>query len=343
MSRQASAQRTITLMCQSPRSFLVACDIGTSKICVLIGEQNAARLSRRDRQGRVPPTGAPARATSSTSTPRSRPSSGPPKRRKSWPGSRFPGPGWGFPAPTCGPSTAGGWSPWPARTGRSPRRTSTRVIDAARGVQIPQDHEVVHVVPRDFAVDGQDGVGGPRRHDRQPARGRRPRRHGARGGDPEHRHLHEQGGHRGRPARARAVRRRRGGPHAGREGARDLPDRHRGRNDRGRGLPEGDDRAHRGRPDRRRPLHQRSRRRPAGADHATPSGSRRSTAAPCAARWPRTRWSRSRWSAAARRSSARARRLSDILQPRAEELLGLDPRRHQAARPRQGGPLRASC
>jgi cell division protein FtsA len=37
----------------------------------------------------------------------------------------------------------------------------TRVIDAARGVQIPQDHEVVHVLPRDFAVDGQDGVADP--------------------------------------------------------------------------------------------------------------------------------------------------------------------------------------
>ena len=36
-----------------------------------------------------------------------------------------------------------------------------RVVDAARGVQIPQDHEVVHVVPREFAVDGQDGVADP--------------------------------------------------------------------------------------------------------------------------------------------------------------------------------------
>ena len=36
-----------------------------------------------------------------------------------------------------------------------------RVIDAARGVQIPQDHEVIHVVPREFAVDGQDGVADP--------------------------------------------------------------------------------------------------------------------------------------------------------------------------------------
>ena len=38
------------------------------------------------------------------------------------------------------------------------REDVTRVIDAARGVQIPQDHEVVHVLPREFAVDGQDGV-----------------------------------------------------------------------------------------------------------------------------------------------------------------------------------------
>jgi cell division protein FtsA len=37
----------------------------------------------------------------------------------------------------------------------------SRVVDAARGVQIPQDHEVVHVIPREFAVDGQDGVSDP--------------------------------------------------------------------------------------------------------------------------------------------------------------------------------------
>jgi cell division protein FtsA len=41
------------------------------------------------------------------------------------------------------------------------REDVTRVIDAARGVQIPQDHEVVHVIPREFAVDGQDGVDDP--------------------------------------------------------------------------------------------------------------------------------------------------------------------------------------
>ncbi len=215
--------RCTAIAMPKPESFLVACDIGTSKICVLIGEQNARRSPRRDRQGRVPPTGVPVRATSSTSTPRSRPSSGPPKRRKSWPGCRFPGPGSAFPALTCGPSTAGAWSPCPARTGRSPRRTSTRVIDAARGVQIPPGPRG-RARPASGFRGGRPGRRGrPGRHDRQPPRGRRPRRHGARRRDAEHRDLHEQGRHRGRPAGPRAVRRGRGGPHAGREGARDLP------------------------------------------------------------------------------------------------------------------------
>ena len=33
-----------------------------------------------------------------------------------------------------------------------------RVIDAARAVSIPSDREVIHVVPRGYVVDGQDGV-----------------------------------------------------------------------------------------------------------------------------------------------------------------------------------------
>jgi cell division protein FtsA len=33
-----------------------------------------------------------------------------------------------------------------------------RVVDAARAVSIPSDREVIHVVPRGYVVDGQDGV-----------------------------------------------------------------------------------------------------------------------------------------------------------------------------------------
>jgi len=34
----------------------------------------------------------------------------------------------------------------------------TRVIDAARAVSVPNDREVIHVVPRGYVVDGQEGV-----------------------------------------------------------------------------------------------------------------------------------------------------------------------------------------
>ncbi|MHB8572040.1 MAG: cell division protein FtsA [Candidatus Dormibacteria bacterium] len=33
-----------------------------------------------------------------------------------------------------------------------------RVVDAARAVSVPSDREVIHVIPRSFVVDGQDGV-----------------------------------------------------------------------------------------------------------------------------------------------------------------------------------------
>jgi cell division protein FtsA len=34
----------------------------------------------------------------------------------------------------------------------------TRVIDAARAVSVPNDREIIHVVPRGYVVDGQEGV-----------------------------------------------------------------------------------------------------------------------------------------------------------------------------------------
>src|SRR5439155_19895442 len=38
------------------------------------------------------------------------------------------------------------------------QRDVDRVIDAARTVSIPSDSEVIHVMPRGFTVDGQEGV-----------------------------------------------------------------------------------------------------------------------------------------------------------------------------------------
>ena len=37
----------------------------------------------------------------------------------------------------------------------------SRVIDAAKAVAIPMDKEIVHVLPQDFVVDGQDGIKEP--------------------------------------------------------------------------------------------------------------------------------------------------------------------------------------
>ncbi len=42
------------------------------------------------------------------------------------------------------------------------QRDIERVIDAAKAVAIPVDREVLHVIPIDFVVDGQDGVNDPR-------------------------------------------------------------------------------------------------------------------------------------------------------------------------------------
>ena len=37
-----------------------------------------------------------------------------------------------------------------------------RVIDAAKAVAIPLDREIIHVLPQDFVVDGQDGIKDPK-------------------------------------------------------------------------------------------------------------------------------------------------------------------------------------
>ena len=36
-----------------------------------------------------------------------------------------------------------------------------RVIDAARAVAIPADQKILHIIPRDFIIDGQEGIRSP--------------------------------------------------------------------------------------------------------------------------------------------------------------------------------------
>ena len=65
-----------------------------------------------------------------------------------------------WPARTSRPSTAGAW--WrQARRTRHQADDVDRALDAARAIAIPHDREVLHVIPRGYAVDGQDGVKDP--------------------------------------------------------------------------------------------------------------------------------------------------------------------------------------
>jgi cell division protein FtsA len=41
------------------------------------------------------------------------------------------------------------------------REDVRRAIDAARAVALPSEREILHVLPQDFVVDGQDGIGAP--------------------------------------------------------------------------------------------------------------------------------------------------------------------------------------
>jgi cell division protein FtsA len=41
------------------------------------------------------------------------------------------------------------------------REDVNRVIEAAQAISIPQDHEILHVVPQEFVVDDQDGIRDP--------------------------------------------------------------------------------------------------------------------------------------------------------------------------------------
>ena len=40
-------------------------------------------------------------------------------------------------------------------------RTCARAIDAAKAVSLPAGREILHVLPQDFVVDEQDGIGAP--------------------------------------------------------------------------------------------------------------------------------------------------------------------------------------
>jgi len=125
---------------------------------------SSASISRRDaddsRQGRWCRPAASRRPLSSTST---RPSGR--SRARSTTLSGYPG------TRSIGPSSASAGRTWRARTpwrrGRHrhqrevTREDIDRALEVARAVSIPSSREVLHVLPRGFIVDGQEGVKDP--------------------------------------------------------------------------------------------------------------------------------------------------------------------------------------
>ena len=143
-----------------PENFLVACDIGTTKICVLIGEQNAngsldvigkgAAANRGTRKGNIVNVDATIEAIKRAA-----------EEAEIMAGVQIARAWVGVSGSNVRSFNSRGVVAVAGKDREISKEDVSRVIDAARGVQIPQDHEVIHVVPREFAVDGQDGVADP--------------------------------------------------------------------------------------------------------------------------------------------------------------------------------------
>ena len=143
-----------------PENFLVACDIGTSKICVLVGEPTPAgtldvigkgsAANRGTRKGNIINVDATIEAVKRAA-----------EEAEIMAGVQIARSWVGVSGSNIRSFNSRGVVAVVGKDREITRDDVARVIDAARGVQIPQDHEVIHVVPREFAVDGQDGVADP--------------------------------------------------------------------------------------------------------------------------------------------------------------------------------------
>ena len=143
-----------------PENFLVACDIGTSKICVLVGEPTPAgtldvigkgsAINRGTRKGNIVNVDATIEAIKRAA-----------EEAEIMAGVQIARSWVGVSGSNIRSFNSRGVVAVAGKDREITEDDAARVIDAARGVQIPQDHEVIHVVPREFAVDGQDGVADP--------------------------------------------------------------------------------------------------------------------------------------------------------------------------------------
>lgn len=139
---------------------LVAMDIGTSKICTLVGEADETGMLRILGVGVVPARGirrgvvvniAEATEAIAASVEKAERTSGYQIRRAI--------------VGIAGPYIASVNSKGVASVLRGDRGISPadvqRAVENARAIAIPHSHEILHVIPRSFTVDGQEGIRDP--------------------------------------------------------------------------------------------------------------------------------------------------------------------------------------
>jgi cell division protein FtsA len=143
-----------------PESFIVSCDIGSSKVCVLIGEVNArsgldilgkgSTGHRGSRKGNIINVDATVEAIKRSA-----------EEAEIMAGAQITRAYTGLSGSAVRSFNSRGVVAVSGKGREISREDISRVVDAAKSVQVPQDQEIVHAIPREFSVDGQDGIADP--------------------------------------------------------------------------------------------------------------------------------------------------------------------------------------
>lgn len=143
-----------------PENFIVSCDIGSSKVCVLIGEPNArggldilgkgSTVHRGARKGNIINVDSTVEAIKKSA-----------EEAEIMAGAQITRAYAGLSGSAVRSFNSRGVVAVSGKGREISREDIHRVVDAAKSVQVPQDHEIVHAIPREFAVDGQEGIADP--------------------------------------------------------------------------------------------------------------------------------------------------------------------------------------
>jgi cell division protein FtsA len=143
-----------------PENFIVSCDIGSSKVCILIGEVNArggidilgkgSTAHRGSRKGNIINVDSTVDAIKKSA-----------EEAEIMAGAQITRVYAGLSGSAVRSFNSRGVVAVSGKGREISREDIGRVVDAAKSVQVPQDHEIVHAIPREFSVDGQEGIADP--------------------------------------------------------------------------------------------------------------------------------------------------------------------------------------